>query len=289
MLAPVQMPPPTAITARKSLSLRDRMNQRNSSHAHAPSCCPEAQHAGRCQAGPQTACSPSAPEQGQPLPAVQLLASPSTAPTHNVEAPDQEKQTADEQDRRVNGLVESADCMSERSEKCARSGAVSLQNKPNSGEDSDTDLTQEDLPIAHEATCFKQEDSVSNAQDVQQQLGSLQDDSMQQAQPGPHSSGRLRQLPEAQQQQPQQLARPQQSSGDDHVSDGNNHDDDDQACWEEALEAGMLSPTEEADRHLKRPCTESEVIQLEAESADDLLDVLADAAASTPAAGHADW
>ena len=279
MLAPVHKQPPAVIKGRKALSLRDRMNLCDSSRPGATSCSPDAQHAGLCPAGPQIASSPFAFEEAeQPLPAVPLLASASNASNHGAGGLDHEKETADEQDR---SGVGAASCMPERAGQCASSGAVHIQHEANGNEGIDTDMTQEDLRTAHETASLEHGHLAGAAQDLQQQAGWLQDDSVQQAQPGPHSSGQPRQTPMAHQ---QQLQQQQQQSGDANVDD--NGGDDDEACWEEALEAGLLSPAEDSGQQHNQPCTESEVIQLDTESADDLLDVLADAAASTPTAGH---
>ena len=255
-------PPPPPSNPRKSLSLRERMTLQRSSRSHASVCIPDAQQAGQCQAAPLTT-APTANPQPQTehlLPSAQedLLTSGLSGhdcpPIH-------------EQGNGLHSTVGMAAC---RPEDCERVAVVQLHDGLLGSEGSDDDMTQEDLPIGQATACVKLPDATETPQPLHPCFSPQQSKCKLPAQPDVGI-------------RPSQAEREEAPQLDQHTVEGGSADDD-ELCWEQALEAEMQGMSGRGDEHVSgRQCSDAEVMQLDVESADDLLDVLADAADTSPA------
>ena len=176
----------------------------------------------------------------------------------------------------VHSPVGAAACRRGASEDDERPAVVQPHNGLPSDEGSDDDMTQEDMPTEPVPACAELPDLGETLQPVHQQPSPQQSKSLQHAQ---RELGTRQPL----------LGHDESAELHQHAVEGASADDDDEddneARWEQALEAEMQSLTNKADEHvLGQQCSDAEVIQLDVESTDDLLDVLADAAADTPPA-----
>lgn len=262
MLGAMQMPPPPS-NPKKSLSLRERMTLHRSSRSHASVCSPDAQHAGQRQAAPQrnTPTTIPQPQTEHLLPSAKedlLTSGPSShdfPPIHELGI-------------EVHSTVGMAACRPSDSEDYEGPAVVQLHDGLLGSEDSGDDMTQEDLPIGQVAACVELPDATETPQPLHPCFSPQQSKSEPQA----RSEVDIRQ-PQAKHEEAPQLDR--------HAVEGGAAEDD-EACWEQALEAEMQGMSGGADEHVSgRRCSDAEVMQLDVESADDLLNVLADAAADT--------
>ena len=261
MLGAMHMPPPPS-NLKKPLSLRERMTLQKPSRPHAPVCNPDAQHIGLCQAAPQTDSRGTISQpQTEQLPRSAISNPPTSAGSGGHGCP-----PPYEAGIQVQGMVKSAATRPGQPKDFKRPAVVqSLDGLPGN-EGTDDDMTQEDMPIEPMAACVE---LPSLGAAVPQQPSPQQSKSTQQAQ----SESGLR--------QPQARREGSAELNEDTV-EGDCADDDDEARWEQALEAEMQGLPDRAEENVSRQgCRDAEVIQLDVESADDLLDVLADAAAET--------
>ena len=179
----------------------------------------------------------------------------------------------------VNSPVGAAACRRGESEDDERPAVVQSHNGLPSDEGSDDDMTQEDMPIEPVPAFVELPDLGETPPPVLQQPSSQQSKNLKQAQ---SEVGSRQPLPGHDESAELHQHAVEGASAD---ADDDDNDDEDEAHWEQALEAEMQSLSNTADEHvLGRQCSDAEVIQLDVESADDLLDVLADAAADTPPA-----
>ena len=253
----------------------------NASTQRAATTNPHSQHTGQHEADSEHDNKPTALEAAQPsgAPATALLghpkeASPASSPC------DKGQQACSGQGSRHGAASDShgARCMQPRD--CHRQGEAHSHDGGDGGEGSDPDMTQEDLPIAQadlpiaqEAACLDVDNLAAASPHTLQELPAYQ----QHDHASPPLTEQHHQQPHQHQQQYQQHHQ--------HVDDMHGSDEEEEARWEQALEAGLQSAETEADNPASsRQGDSADVIQLDTESADDLLDVLADAAAAMPAA-----
>lgn len=268
MVASMHMPPP-ASKPRKSLSLRECMILHKPCQPHTLVGSPEVQHTGCLPAAPQNSTSTA------DLPTEQLSCSAlGQDPYRPADSRGPSRNTLDGTGGRAHSTVLSASCRPGEDGDCKSSAAVQLHDGCSGGEGSDTDMTQEDMPRDREVACAKLPD-----------MGTVPQPPCQQPEP-PQSKGIPRTGCEL---GPSPLARHAELHQ--HPVDAAPMEADpadDEACWEQALEAEMQGLSGNTGGHMSggQPCSKAEVIQLDVESADDMLDVLADAAAATPLARY---
>ena len=254
MLGAMHMLPP-ARNPKKSVSLLERMMLQKPSWPHASVCSPDAQPTGQCQAAPQTNTSTTDP----------LLSSALENPPPSAGPSGQYCPPLDEACGQVHSAVRAAACRPVEAGKSETSEAMQSHDGLSG---SDDDMTQEDMPT--EAACLELPDLGEVTQHLHQQPSPKQSMDVQQAQ----SEVATRQ-PHARH---EESAQPHQQA----IGGGSAED---KVCWEQALEAEMQSLSDNADDDaLGQPNSDPNVIQLDVGSADDLLDVLADAAAEMPLA-----
>lgn len=260
MVGAMHMPPP-ASKPKKSLSLRERMNLQKPSRPHAQVGSPEGQYTASPSPAPQNNTLITDPLTEQ-LPGPAHLEESSTSASAEGHGRDSET------GGRERSAVMSATCRPEDAAEGSNAAAVHLHNGFPCGEDSDTDMTQEDLPTHQEPACLEPSEWGIVPQPLHQQPSPQQSKGKQPAQcelANNPLTGQAELLLQS--------------------MEGGSADDD--ACWEQALEAEMHNLSGDAsDPKSRQPCTDAEVIQLDMESADDMLDVLADAAAAMPLARY---
>ena len=239
MMRRVQMLPHSTTNPRKSLSLRERM----SLHLQ-PQSSPNAAHL-------LTSQQHSAQHSGHAPPPSSPVTSLPPAPAKEADDSGSSHQQTSMlgfiAEQPLKGGHASAEAAAERevtdSRACGTGSACQA-----SGEDSDTDMTQEDLPLLPEPCDKEQGAEVVHQQDMQLQ-------------------GSVHRHPD----------RPQLHRG----------GAQEQQCWQQEEEVMPVSTADPDQSRSSCPrCSESQVIHLEDESADDLLDVLAEAAAEAPAAAQ---
>ena len=256
MLGVMHIPPPPS-NPKKSLSLRERMTLQKAPRPHAPVCNPDAQHIGQCQAAPQeNTPTPNPQPQKEELPPSAVGNPP--GPSGHGCPPTQEA------GNQVQGAVKLAATRPGEPKDCERPAVLQSHDGLPGDEGSDDDMTQEDMPVEPVAACVELPDLGATSQPLHQQSKSTQQTQSELGIMGP------------------QARREETGQGHQHTDEGNCADEDDEARWEQALEAEMQGFPDRAEEHVSRQgCSDAEVIQLDVESADDLLDVLADAAAET--------
>lgn len=260
MLGAMEMPPLPS-NPKKSLSLRERMTLQRSSRSLASVCSPDEQHAGQCQAAPQTTAPTTnpQPQTGHLLPSAKADLLTSGPSSHDFPS-------MHELGNEVHSTVGTAACRPSDSEDCDRLAVVQLHDGLPGSEGSGDDMTQQDLPIGQAAAYVKLPDPTETPQPLHPCFSPQQSKCEPPAQP----EVVIRQSPPE---------REDSAQLDQHAVEGGAAEDD-EACWEQALEAEMQGMSGRAEEHVSgRRCSDAEVMQLE--SADDLLDVLADAAADT--------
>ena len=270
MTAAMHLPPPVADRPRKSLSLRERMTM-HLPHGSSPQPLHLSSHESAAQPLGQTlaALPASSPDAGP------ALASAKAACDHGRH---QQTLPSSLAAKDSNGAASrSATAAAERS---ARAGSVSdacLARR----DDSDEDLTQEDLPLPSNS----QEEHDSPLQGTiqhEEPAGQLHDKLVDRR---PHMA--------AQEPDPQigsvsriahdHLYRQQQQQERSPMQDGQ------EECCRQEQEAASACKAQQGTSKVQHPDkAEPHVINLEDESADDLLDALADAAAEVPAAADDD-
>ena len=256
--------PPPASKPKKSLSLRERMTLHKPSRPHASVCKPQAQNTGCLPAAPRNnTATTHSPTDHLPCPVLE-------EPPRSASPRNHSRATLDEMCGWEHSAVASPPCRPGEPGDCTNSAAARSHDGFPGNEGSDTDMTQEDMPTDYAAASLERPDVGTVFQPLHQQPDPPRSKGTQQAGSGLGSipMGRhadLRQDPMA--------ADP---------IDGDTADDE--ARWEQALEAEMQGLADDAGDHMSEGqlCIEAEVVQLDGESADDMLDVLADAAAATP-------
>ena len=182
------------------------------------------------------------------------------------------------------GALQSATTRPGQPEECGRPDVVQAHDALPGDGGSDDDMTQEDMPTEPVPAHVELPDLGETSQPLHQQPSSQQSKSFQQA---PSESGSRQ--PQATPGDPRQPQARREGSAKlhQHAVEGDCADEDDEARWEQALEAEMQGLSNRADEHVSgRGCSDADVMQLDVESADDLLDVLADAAAETSPARY---
>lgn len=266
----MHMPPP-ASKPRKSLSLRERMPLHKPSQTHILVGSPEAQH---------TSCLPADPQSSTPtadLPTEQLPCSALKDPPRPAGSQGHSHDTLDGAGGWAHSAVMSASWRPGEGGDCKSSAAVQLRDGFSGGEGSNTDMTPDDMPTDGEVARMELSD-----------MGTVPQPPYQQPDP-PQSKGIQRTGCEL---GPSPLARRVELYQDPVDAAPMDADlADEEACWEQALEAEMQGLSGDGDGHMSggQRCTEAEVIQLDVESADDMLDLLADAAAATPLARYSSY
>jgi hypothetical protein len=273
MPAAMLLPPPVADRPRKSLSLRERMTM-HLPHGSSPQALHLSSHESAAQPPGQThtALPASSPDAGP------ALASAKAACDHGRQ---QQSLLSCSAAEHSNGAVStSATAAAERS---ARAGSVSDACLA-SRDDSDEDLTQEDLPaLPLPSNSQEEHDSPLQSKDQQEGPSAGQfhdrhvDRELQMAEQEPDqqtgSDSRIAHDHLHRQRQQQQRERLPMQDGKEA-----------QCCGQEQ-EAASACKAQQGTLKVQHPDkTEPHVINLEGESADDLLDALADAAAEVPEA-----
>ena len=242
MMRRVQMLPHSTTNPRKSLSLRERMSLHllPQSSPNATHLLTSQQHSAQHSGHPQAAPHPSSP-------VTYLPPAPAKEADDRGGCYQQTSMSGFAAEQPLKGSHALAEAAAERevtdSRACGTASACQA-----SGEDSDTDMTQEDLPLLPEPCDGEQGTEAVHQQDMQLQ-------------------GSVYRHPD----------RPQLHRG----------GAQEQQCWQQEEEAMPVSRADPDQSRSSCPrCSESQVIHLEDESADDLLDVLAEAAAEAPAAAQ---
>ena len=278
MPAAMRMPPPIADRPRKSLSLRERMTM-HLPHSSPPQPVHFTSHESAAQPSGQThsALPASSPDAGP------VLASAKAASNHGTHQ--QSLPSCSTAERSIGAASLSATAAAERS---ARAGSVSDACVA-SGDASDEDLTQEDLP-ALPLPSNSQEEHDSPLQSSirhEEPAGHLHDRhvdrKLQMAawEPDKQISLGSRTAHDHLHQQKQQQQRQQQQQQERlPLQDGKEA----QCCGQKPGAASACKAQRGMSKVQHPDKIESEVINLEDESADDLLDALADAAAEVPKA-----
>lgn len=264
MLGAMHMPQPPS-NPKKSLSLRERMTLHKPSRPHASVCNADAQRTAQCQAALQanTPITNSQPRREQLPPSATDNSSTSADPGgHSCPS-------THEAGNQAQGAAKPATSKLGQLEDYERPDVVQAHDALPGDEGSDDDMTQEDMPIDPAPARVELPHLGETLQSLHQQPSPQQSKSLQQAQ----SESGSRQ-PQVRHEESAQIHQ--------HSVEGDCADEDDEARWEQALEAEMQGLSDRADEQLsRRRCGDAEVMQLDVESADDLLDVLADAAAET--------
>ena len=261
MLGVMHMPPPPC-SSKKLPSLHERMSLQKPSQPHASVYGPDAQHTRQCQAAPQE----NTPTTHAQQHTEQLPPSALDDPPTSAGASGHVCASTHEADNQVQSTVKSAATRPGEPEDCKKPAVVQPHHGVPGNEESDDDLTQEDMPME---TVPELPDLGETPQPLHQQPSPQQSKSLKQSQSELGTKQAL-------------SAHDESAELHQHAVEGACADDDDEACWEQALEAEMQGLTDRADDRVSgQQCSDAGVTQLDVESADDLLDVLADAAAQT--------
>ena len=269
MSAAMRLPPPVADKPRKSLSLRERMTM-HLPHGSTPQPLQLSSHESAAQPLGQTHTALPAPSPD----AGPALVSAKAARDHGRHQQSLPSCLAAEDS---NGAVSTS--VTAAAERSAHAGSVSDACLP-SGDASDEDLTQEDLP-AQPLPSNSQEEHDSPLQSK-----------IQHEEPAGHLHDRHvldRRLQMAAQEPDQQIGSGSRMAHDHLYRQQQQHQErlrmqDGKRCGKEQEAASACKAQQDTSKVQHPDKTESHVINLEDESADDLLDALADAAAEVPEA-----